>query len=89
MREKLEPRFDCCIITGVELTPNTAVRLVGKTHRSRSHLANFGDRWTVKHPTGSKHDGVFLVADGPLFEAIWLDEKEFSIEPINREEVLT
>lgn len=61
------------------MEPNTKLTLKGKTHRARNTLANFGDKWTVKHPTGSKHKGIFLVADGPLFEAMWLDEKEFEI----------
>lgn len=61
-------------------SPNSKLHLTGKTHRARSTLANFGDRWTVKHATRSKHEGVFLVADGPLFEAMWLNEKEFTVE---------
>lgn len=61
------------------MEPNTRVTLRGKTHKAKSHLANFGDEWTVKHPTGSPHKGVFLVADGPKFEAIWLTE-DYEIE---------
>ncbi len=57
------------------MEPNTKIVLRGKTHRAKSYLANFGDHWTVKHPTGSKHIGVFVVADGPLFEAMWLSNE--------------
>lgn len=59
--------------------PNAKVRLSGKTHRAKSYLVNFGDAWTVKHPTGSKYEGTFLLADGPLFEAMWLNEKEYEV----------
>lgn len=61
------------------MKPNTQIILRGKTHRAKNTLANFGDEWTVKHATGSKHHGIFLVANGPLFEAMWLDESEFEI----------
>jgi hypothetical protein len=62
------------------MVPNTRVRLVGKTRRAKSYLANFGDCWTAKHPTGSRHEGVFLVADGPKFEAFWLSAEYDIVE---------
>jgi hypothetical protein len=61
------------------MIPNTIVRLKGKTSRAKGILGNFGTEWTVKHATGSKHVGTFLVANGPKFEAMWLDEKEYEV----------
>ena len=72
----------------MKVEPNTKLHLVGKTHRAKNCLANFGDMWTVKHATRSKHEGIFIVADGPLFEAMWLDEKEFEAG-IVRDSILT
>jgi len=67
------------------MEPNSRLVLKGKTKRAKDTLASFGDEWIVKHATRSKHEGVFLVADGPLFEAMWLDEKEFEVVEVNSE----
>jgi hypothetical protein len=59
--------------------PNTTVRLRGLTLKAKNHIANCGAEWTVKHATGSKHMGTFLVANGPRFEAMWLT-KDYEVE---------
>jgi len=65
--------------------PNTRLILKGKTHKAKSHLVNFGDHWTVKHATGSKHEGTFLVGDGPMFEAFWLGP-DYEVVEVKRRE---